>query len=77
MAVTYEYTTQDLGDGTVRLSLRWLDGATEIVAGVTHVKGDVVAAEAYARVFAEDLRRNFAERFPPEPPPAPEGGMLP
>jgi hypothetical protein len=77
MAATYEYTTQDLGDGTVRLTIRWLDGAVEIITGVTHVKGDVTDAEAYARVFADDLRRNFAERFPPELLPAPTGGLMP
>jgi hypothetical protein len=76
MAVAYSYSVQDMGDGTIRLSLQWLDGSTEIVSGVTHVKGDMAAAEAYARVFAEDLRRNFAERFPPEPSPMPEGGVM-
>jgi len=75
MPVSYTHAVEPVEEGICRLTVTWWDGDTEIVTGTTHVRGDASVAEAYARVFAQDLRRNFAERFPAEQ--TPNGGIMP
>lgn len=41
----------------------------------TSVKGDAAAAEQYLPFFEEDMRKNFADRWPEPEPITPEGGI--
>lgn len=58
------------------VSVIWKDSDGNIlVQGEQLVSGDVEAAEKVAKVFAGDLKKNFAHRFPlveAEPEPEPE-----
>lgn len=63
-----------LADGTTRIEVSFVDEYVDLV-GSTHVKGGEAEALAYLPVFEADLRRNFAERFPP--PSMPFGGEMP
>lgn len=61
------------------LRVTWKDdGGNIIVSGEKKVKGDPAEAAKIEHIFAEDLRRNFADRFPPPPVPDPmpmDGGI--
>ncbi len=64
----YDFTTEPQSDNTL-LTVTWYDGETEIVSGEKLIKGHDSAFEQEAGFFAADLRRNFSDRFPPEPMP--------
>jgi hypothetical protein len=61
------------------LQVTWKDeSGNVIVSGEKIVKGGPEEAAKVEQAFAEDLRRNFADRFPPPPEPDPmpmDGGM--
>lgn len=53
------------------------DDGNVIVSGEKKVKGGSDQAKKLAKVFAEDLRRNFHERFPkPSEPKLTDGEMI-
>jgi len=61
------------------LKVTWTDEQGNIiVSGEKTVKGGPEEAAKVEQAFAEDLRRNFADRFPPPPEPDPmpmDGGI--
>lgn len=65
--MTYQITENPNNTTTIEIS--FTDEGIDLV-GHTTVKGKAADAENYLPVFESDLRRNFAELFPP--PPAPE-----
>lgn len=70
-------STTNINEQTV-LRVTWLDDdGNVIVSGEKLVKGGEQEAKKAEAAFAEDLRRNFSDRFPipPNPEPDPEGMM--
>lgn len=55
------------------LSVTWKDAEGNIIVhGEKLVAGKAEEAQVVAKTFAEDLKRNFARRFPPVEPGPPE-----
>jgi hypothetical protein len=62
----YEFQTAVQGDNTL-LTVTWTDeDGNVIISGNKLIKGHDCPCEAEAAFFAEDLKKNFAELFPPE-----------
>ncbi len=60
-----EYDTVIVDEQTVTtVSVVWRDGDTVLVGGEKKFVGSASQAPAVAEKFADDLRRNFARRFP-------------
>lgn len=65
----------DNENGTITITVNFEDEGVEI-NGKTTVKGNTETAERYLTVFEADLRRNYAEVFPPPPEPEPIPGEM-
>lgn len=60
-----EYDTVIVDEQTVTtVSVVWRDGDTVLVGGEKKFVGPPDHAPAIAKQFAEDLKRNYARRFP-------------
>lgn len=71
----YKTTIQTQEESIVQVT--WKDDqGNVIVHGEKRVKGGSKKAEKVAKAFAEDLRRNFHERFPKPSEPKPADGEM-
>jgi len=69
----YKTVVETQEESTLRVT--WEDDSGNvIVSGEKKVKGGATEAKKIEKTFADDLKKNFGERFPN--PPAPEGGMI-
>lgn len=71
--MTYNMTESE--NNTTVIEVSFQDEGIDLI-GRTTVKGKTESAQGYLPIFEADLRRNYAELFPPPPMPDPDPGEM-